>query len=190
MKTMSLALTLPLMLLIGCSTTHNVERAAASSWSREAVENLAGSDVTVMLRNGRVHEGTMVGLDAQQIILRNPTPGPEISIPMDSVRSVDNGSNTGWTILGFLGGAAAGGLTGAAIGGGSSSSERGLFIFRNLEGMVTGAAAGAGIGSILGAVIVGSATQRHAYYIVQTTRTSAQPSEIKPATDSSKAKTP
>jgi hypothetical protein len=171
MKDSSPFLAIPLLFLFGCSSTHIVERAAAPTWGPGAVQQLAGKEVDIVLRDGRVCGGEILRLDMQQIIQRNWSLNTDTSIPMDSVMRIESGSNASWTILGVAGGAVFGGLVGAAIGGGSGPAIEGdPTQISRVFNMASGGIVGVGVGGLLGGVVVGLATATHNYSIVHSVK--------------------
>jgi hypothetical protein len=174
MQKLTVFLAFSITVLVGCSSTHNVQKDAAAEWTPEASERLTGSSVTVTDRTLREYEGEVVTLDDRQIRLSGHTAGTSVFLPLDSVMSISSGSNAWSIVLGTLVGIVTGGLLGALIGdiaaGDPRSSlglPRGGGTFQAAVGMFIGAP----VGGILGGVIVGVATQTHDYVIVESAET-------------------
>lgn len=179
MHRFSLFLAFSITVLVGCSSTHNVQRDAAAEWVPEASKHLLGIGVTVTDRTGVEHEGEVIGLDERQIQLLNHSAGARISLPMDSVINFSSGSNAGSIVLGTLVGIVTGGLVGAMIGAIAAPEQRsssGMFPhgFGNLHAAV-GMFIGAPLGGVLGGVIVGVNTKTHDYVIVDSAETLQPP---------------
>lgn len=175
MQKLTLFLAFSITALVGCSSTHNVQRDAAAEWIPEASERLVGSEVTVSDRTGRVLEGKVVSLDERQIRLSNGSRDTSVCLPIDSVLSINSGSNAGSVIWGTVIGFATGGLVGAMIGAIVAPEQRsssGMFPhgFGNLHAAV-GLFIGAPVGGVLGGVIVGVNTKTHDYVIVESAET-------------------
>lgn len=172
-----------MIVLIGCSFTHNVERAAAPEWVPKASERLAGTDATVVFLTGKTYEGQVASLDERRIQLSNQTLGTNISIPIDSVMSINSGSNDWWVALGVIGGAIGGGVAGVAIGiEASKANERKSSWIEVGHAYVEGGVSGV-MGGVLGVVagsglvggIVWMATKTHDYVIMDFGRSPQQP---------------
>lgn len=180
MQKFSVFLAFSITVLVGCSSTHIVQRDAAAEWVPEASKHLLGIGVMVTDRTGVEHEGEVVGLDERQIQLSDQSARARISLPMDSVMSFSSGSNAGSIVLGTLVGIVTGGLAGAMIGAivapvqRSSPGQMFPHGFGNLHAAV-GMFIGAPVGGVLGGVIVGVNTKTHDYAIVESAETPQRP---------------
>lgn len=154
----------------GCGSTHVVQREATAAWLPEASRQLTGTGVTVADRKGKKHEGTVASLDEHQIQLMDGRRDTSVCFPLDSVLTINSGSNGGSVLLGTLVGMVTGGLVGvmieAIIG---PEPTRSSEMFPNGLGNYRGVilvAAGTTIGGVLGGVGTGLATRTHDYVIM------------------------
>jgi len=177
-----------LLCLCGCYTTHTVERASTPVWGPEAVDRYAGKEVEVFLRDGRVCEGEILRLDMQHIVQRDRTRGADTSIAMEEVLRIDGGSNTGWTVLGLVGGALTGGLVGTALGMNDPIVPEDPTGITAIPSVANGAMTGALIGGIAGGLIVSLATRTHDYTIVHSLKVPNQPGSNNVGPGSSEAR--
>ena len=156
MRKLTMLLAFSITALVGCSSTHNVQRDAATEWVPEASERLMETGVTVTVRTGEEHEGDVVKLDQNQIQLSNWNLGTEVTLPMDSVVAIESYSNAAWVVLASVAGGVIGGVYG------SSPKRNGPEFGDRISGGIGGAL----LGGICGAVIVGIATMTDDYMIV------------------------
>ena len=176
MQKLTVCLAYSVTVLVGCSSTHNVQRDAAAEWIPEASERLVGSEVTVSDRTGRVLEGKVLSLGVRQIRLSNGPRDTSVCLPIDSVLSINSGSNAGSVIWGIVIGFATGGLVGAIIGAIAApeqNSSSGMFFPHGLGNLhaAGGMFIGVPVGGVLGGVIVGMNTKTHDYVIVESAET-------------------
>jgi len=179
MKTLIVILAVAAAGCVGCSSTHQVQRETAVEWLPEASTQLTGTSVTAADRTGQKCKGKVMSLDQNQIQLWNGGRDTSVCLSLDSVSSINSGSNIGVVILGVFVGMAAGGQIGRMIGEGNGSeqaSPSGMFP-HGLVGPRMGvyAAVGAIIGGVLGGVMLGVATETHDYVIID-----ANPAHQKP----------
>jgi hypothetical protein len=114
MQKLTVFLAFSITVLVGCSSTHNVQRDAAAEWVPEASERLMETGVTVTVRTGAEHEGEVVKLDENQIQLSNRILGTEVTLPMDSIVAIQSYSNAAWVLLASVAGGAMGGAYGSS----------------------------------------------------------------------------
>lgn len=157
--------------LMGCAVTHEVDLNQRAKWIFAAQRDLLSREVTVRTVDGRTESGKLISLYSGSLLLRKDSPGPLLSIPLDSTKLIQPERNVGTPLLGFLGGAVAGIFIGSLVGAGSSGQENPAtahdwFVPKAADG----AFAGALIGGIAFATVAGLTTAVTDYQI-----TSSQP---------------
>lgn len=150
------------LLLAGCTHSHEVRRTEAEAWAATADEDLAGETGTLELVSGWRVSGEFLAVNAESVTILPDGRDVPRQVPMDSVRVM----RARLSVLGPIGGALAGGLVGGAIGGLLSADdivEKGPLGFTST---IDKTLLGFAVGAVAGGAVVGVATAAQDYRVV------------------------
>ncbi len=182
-KTVVLILCSGLIVFTGCSSVHQVGVSENEGWIQEAQNDLLDKDATVTTWQGRVHNGKILQVNGDSLVMQEVDSSVALAIPLHDVNTIRPSRNVLPPIFGFGAGLVAGAAIGAGVGGSMPRRTAGEFA------PIAGGFYGAVVGGFAGSVILGLATSVTDYQFADSATHKTQgPSEAAPLDSTSQAK--